>query len=138
MVFQPPMLLEWRPTLQNGMRTLKIVPNTLSQAEKGDRARAPEPVGLNGFEGTRPSELSGGTRQRPPPWRALVHEPEVLILDDRFGALDAFPREDLWQTMHWVTENEPFSGVLSSQDLRGAIILADRVVVLSGRPARTR
>jgi hypothetical protein len=58
----------------------------------------------------------------------------VLILDEPFGALDAFTREDLWQTMHEVKEAEPFTGVLITHDLRESIFLADQVVVLSGRP----
>ncbi|MEK9936635.1 MAG: ABC transporter ATP-binding protein, partial [Rhodobiaceae bacterium] len=66
---------------------------------------------------------------------ALVHQPEVLILDEPFGALDAFTREDLWLTMHRLRAEEPFTGVLITHDLREAIFLADEVIVLSGRPA---
>ena len=77
-------------------------------------------------------------RQRASLCRALIHQPEVLILDEPFGALDAFTREDLWQTMHKVKEREPFTGVLITHDLRESIFLADQVVVLSGRPARTQ
>jgi NitT/TauT family transport system ATP-binding protein len=77
-------------------------------------------------------------RQRASLCRALVHQPEVLILDEPFGALDAFTREDLWQTMHDVKEAEPFTGVLITHDLRESIFLADQVVVLSGRPAHTQ
>ena len=139
MAFQNPVLLEWRSILQNVMLPLEIVPNTLSKTERQDRARnLLELVGLNGFEDKRPSELSGGMRQRASLCRALVHKPEVLILDEPFGALDAFTREDLWQTMHRVKENEPFTGVLITHDLREAIFLADQVVVLSGRPAHTQ
>lgn len=139
MAFQNPVLLEWRTILQNVMLPLEIVPNTLSKSEKEDRARhLLELVGLEGFEDKRPSELSGGMRQRASLCRALVHKPEVLILDEPFGALDAFTREDLWQTMHRVKENEPFTGILITHDLRESIFLADQVVVLSGRPARTQ
>ena len=92
-------------------------------------------VGLAGFEDKKPSELSGGMRQRASLCRALVHKPEILILDEPFGALDAFTREDLWQTMHRLREREPFTGVLITHDLREAIFLADEVCVLSGRPA---
>ena len=136
MAFQNPVLLEWRSILKNVMLPLEIVPNTLSPADREARARdLLKLVGLSGFEHKRPSELSGGMRQRASLCRALVHRPEVLILDEPFGALDAFTREDLWQTMHRLREEEPFTGVLITHDLREAIFLADEVIVLSGRPA---
>ena len=67
--------------------------------------------------------------------RAVALSGKVLILDEPFGALDAFTREDLWLTMHRLREEEPFTGVLITHDLREAIFLADEVIVLSGRPA---
>lgn len=139
MAFQNPVLLEWRTILENVMLPLEIVPTTLSTAEGQARARKLLAlVGLEGFEAKRPSELSGGMKQRASLCRALIHKPEVLILDEPFGALDAFTREDLWQTMHKVKAEEPFTGVLITHDLRESIFLADQVVVLSGRPARTQ
>lgn len=139
MAFQNPVLLEWRTILQNVMLPLEIVPNKLTKAQKEDRARhLLNLVGLAGFEDKRPSELSGGMRQRASLCRSIVHKPEVLILDEPFGALDAFTREDLWQTMHKVKAEEPFTGVLITHDLRESIFLADQVIVLSGRPARTQ
>ncbi|WP_411289496.1 ABC transporter ATP-binding protein [Rhodosalinus sp.] len=139
MAFQNPVLLEWRTILENVLLPLEIVPTSLSKADRTARARRLLAlVGLEGFEDKRPSELSGGMRQRASLCRALIHTPEVLILDEPFGALDAFTREDLWQIMHEVKRAEPFTGVLITHDLREAIFLADRVVVLSGRPARTQ
>ena len=139
MAFQNPVLLEWRTILQNVMLPLEIVPTKTTRKQQEDRARyLLALVGLEGFEDKRPSELSGGMRQRASLCRALVHQPEVLILDEPFGALDAFTREDLWQTMHQVKAKEPFTGVLITHDLRESIFLADQVVVLSGRPARTQ
>ncbi|WP_102108586.1 ABC transporter ATP-binding protein [Oceaniglobus roseus] len=136
MAFQNPVLLEWRTILQNVVLPLEIVPTKLTQAQKEARARELlELVGLEGFEDKRPSELSGGMRQRASLCRAIVHRPEVLILDEPFGALDAFTREDLWQTMHALRAEEPFTSVLITHDLRESIFLADEVVVLSGRPA---
>jgi len=136
MAFQNPVLLEWRTILQNVVLPLEIVSNALSSEEREARARdLLKLVGLSGFEQKRPSELSGGMRQRASLCRALVHRPEVLILDEPFGALDAFTREDLWQTMQRLREEEPFTGVLITHDLRESIFLADKVVVLSGRPA---
>lgn len=139
MAFQNPVLLEWRTILDNVLLPLEIVPTSLGKAARKDRARGLLAlVGLEGFEDKRPSELSGGMRQRASLCRALIHQPEVLILDEPFGALDAFTREDLWQIMHDVREKEPFTCVMITHDLREAVFLADQVVVLSGRPARTQ
>ncbi|MEL6958185.1 MAG: ABC transporter ATP-binding protein [Pseudomonadota bacterium] len=139
MAFQNPVLLEWRTILRNVMLPLEIVPGGLKGKAAEDRARSLLAlVGLEGFEDKRPSELSGGMRQRASLCRALVHQPDVLILDEPFGALDAFTREDLWQTMHEVKAKEPFTAVLITHDLRESIFLGDQVVVLSGRPARTQ
>ncbi len=139
MAFQNPVLLEWRSILDNVILPLEIVPTKMTRSQQEARARdLLALVGLAGFEDKRPSELSGGMRQRASLCRALVHSPEVLILDEPFGALDAFTREDLWQTMLRVKEEEPFTGVLITHDLREAIFLADQVIVLSGRPARTQ
>ncbi|MEM9549969.1 MAG: ABC transporter ATP-binding protein [Pseudomonadota bacterium] len=139
MAFQNPVLLEWRTILKNVLLPLEIVPTNMTKLEQEVRARhLLELVGLQGFEDKRPSELSGGMRQRASLCRSLIHKPEVLILDEPFGALDAFTREDLWQTMHRLKAEEPFTGVLITHDLREAIFLADQVVVLSGRPAKTQ
>jgi len=139
MAFQNPVLLEWRTILQNVLLPLEIVPTTLSRKAREERARfLLALVGLEGFEDKKPSELSGGMRQRASLCRALIHQPEVLILDEPFGALDAFTREDLWQTMHDVKAREPFTGLLITHDLREAVFLADQVVVLSGRPAHAQ
>ncbi|MXQ08463.1 ATP-binding cassette domain-containing protein [Alphaproteobacteria bacterium GH1-50] len=139
MAFQNPVLLEWRTILKNVMLPLEIVSTPMSKREQEERARhLLELVGLKGFEDKRPSELSGGMRQRASLCRSLIHKPEVLILDEPFGALDAFTREDLWQTMHRLKAEEPFTGVLITHDLRESIFLADQVVVLSGRPATTQ
>ncbi len=139
MAFQNPVLLEWRSILDNVLLPLEIVSSPLSKTQKQDRARKLLAlVGLEGFENKRPSELSGGMKQRASLCRSLIHQPEVLILDEPFGALDAFTREDLWQTMHKLKAEEPFTAVLITHDLRESIFLADQVVVLSGRPARTQ
>ncbi|SPJ23262.1 ABC transporter ATP-binding protein [Palleronia abyssalis] len=139
MAFQNPVLLEWRTILKNVMLPLEIVSSKMSRAAQEDRARhLLKLVGLEGFEDKRPSELSGGMRQRASLCRSLVHKPEVLILDEPFGALDAFTREDLWQTLLDLKSQEPFTGVLITHDLRESIFLADQVIVMSARPARTQ
>lgn len=139
MAFQNPVLLEWRSILKNVMLPLEIVPNDLSRQQREERARELLTlVGLEGFVDKKPSELSGGMRQRASLCRALVHRPEVLILDEPFGALDAFTREDLWQTMYRLRGEENFTGLLITHDLRESVFLADEIVVLSGRPAHTQ
>ncbi|MCB1396016.1 MAG: ABC transporter ATP-binding protein [Rhodobacter sp.] len=139
MAFQNPVLLEWRTILQNVMLPLEIVAPMMPRRQKEERARELlAMVGLEGFEGQRPSQLSGGMRQRASLCRALVHKPDVIILDEPFGALDAFTREDLWQTMHEMRAKEPFTALLITHDLRESVYLGDQVVVLSGRPATTQ
>ncbi|MEL6768568.1 MAG: ABC transporter ATP-binding protein [Pseudomonadota bacterium] len=139
MAFQNPVLLEWRTILDNVILPLEIVAPAMPRRDRV--ARAEEllaMVGLEGFEAKRPSELSGGMRQRASLCRAIVHKPDVLIMDEPFGALDAFTREDLWQTMRGLRQAEPFTALLITHDLRESVFLGDQVVVLSGRPARTQ
>jgi NitT/TauT family transport system ATP-binding protein len=139
MAFQNPVMLEWRTILENVMLPLEIVAKDMPMAQKTARVmELLEMVGLKGFEHKRPSELSGGMRQRASLCRAIVHRPEVLIMDEPFGALDNFTREDLWQTMRDLRAAEPFTCVLITHDLRESVFLGDQVVVLSGRPARTQ
>ncbi|MBB3713740.1 NitT/TauT family transport system ATP-binding protein [Limimaricola variabilis] len=139
MAFQNPVLLEWRSILDNVILPLEIVAPSMPRRDRIARAEALlEMVGLAGFEAKRPSELSGGMRQRASLCRAIVHKPDVLIMDEPFGALDNFTREDLWQTMRDLRAKEPFTAVLITHDLRESVFLGDQVVVLSGRPARTQ
>ncbi|WP_323022158.1 ABC transporter ATP-binding protein, partial [Pararhodobacter sp.] len=87
MAFQNPVLLEWRTILQNVILPLEIVAPMMPKAQKEARARELlAMVGLEGFENKRPSELSGGMRQRASLCRALVHKPDIIILDEPFGA----------------------------------------------------
>jgi NitT/TauT family transport system ATP-binding protein len=139
MAFQNPVLLEWRSILENVMLPLEIVAPSMPRAKREERARELLAlVGLAGFEAKRPSQLSGGMRQRASLCRSIVHKPEVLIMDEPFGALDAFTREDLWQLMHRLRAEEPFTALLITHDLRESVYLADEVIVLSDRPARVQ
>nr|WP_252730924.1 ABC transporter ATP-binding protein [Pacificibacter marinus] len=139
MAFQNPVLLEWRTILDNVILPLEIVAPRMPTKDRVARAmELLDMVGLTGFESKRPSELSGGMRQRASLCRSIVHKPDVLILDEPFGALDAFTREDLWQTMRDLRAAEPFTAVLITHDLRESVFLGDQVIVLSGRPARTQ
>ncbi len=139
MAFQNPVLLEWRTIIENVILPLEIVAPRMPRQDREARAmELLEMVGLKGFERKRPSELSGGMRQRASLCRSIVHKPDVLIMDEPFGALDAFTREDLWQTMRDLRAAEPFTCVLITHDLRESVFLGDQVIVLSGRPARTQ
>ena len=140
MAFQNPVLLEWRSILRNVLLPLEIVRgHGLSRREAEDRAAGLlDLVGLSGFEDKRPSELSGGMRQRASLCRALIHQPSVLILDEPFGALDAFTREDLWQIMFKLRIEQGVTCMLITHDLRESVFLADEVLVLSDRPAQVQ
>jgi NitT/TauT family transport system ATP-binding protein len=95
-----------------------------------------EMVGLKGFEKRFPHELSGGMLQRASLCRSLIHDPRLLMLDEPFGALDVFTREDLWLELQTVWLKLKPSVILVTHDLREAVFLADRVLVMSARPGR--
>jgi NitT/TauT family transport system ATP-binding protein len=142
MAFQASNLLPWRTTLDNVLLPLEIVePYKSSFKARHDEhvARAMkliETVGLKGWEQKFPWELSGGMQQRAAICRALVHEPKLLMLDEPFGALDAFTREELWCILRDLHQSNPFTVVLVTHDLREATFLADTVYVMSRRPGR--
>jgi NitT/TauT family transport system ATP-binding protein len=142
MAFQNPTMLPWLTAIKNVLVPLKIVPPYRSQfrqkrAEYEERARALfKTVGLAGFEDRYPWQLSGGMQQRASLCRALIHEPAMLLLDEPFGALDAFTREDLWSILQelWITRRPTV--ILVTHDLREAAYLADRIFVMSARPGK--
>ncbi|WP_181705986.1 ABC transporter ATP-binding protein [Chthonobacter rhizosphaerae] len=142
MAFQNPTMLPWRTTLRNVLLPLEIV-RPHRQRFRADRAifeaKAEDllsVVGLEGFGQKFPWQLSGGMQQRASLCRALIHEPELLMLDEPFGALDAFTREELWCVIRDLQEARKFTVVLVTHDLREAVFLADRIFVMSGRPGR--
>ncbi|MEM9813702.1 MAG: ATP-binding cassette domain-containing protein, partial [Pseudomonadota bacterium] len=93
-------------------------------------------VGLEEFADRAPYELSGGMQQRASLCRALVHEPDLLMLDEPFAALDAFTREELWGVLQALWMERRFTVILVTHDLREAAFLADRIHVMSARPGR--
>jgi NitT/TauT family transport system ATP-binding protein len=95
-----------------------------------------ETVGLKGFGDRYPWELSGGMQQRVSLCRSLIHEPELLMLDEPFAALDAFTREELWCVMRDLWQKLRFTVILVTHDLREAAFLADNIYVMSARPGR--
>jgi NitT/TauT family transport system ATP-binding protein len=142
MAFQSSNLLPWRTAVDNVLLPLEIVqPHRTaigSLREKyRDRARAMlEKVGLKGFTEKFPWQLSGGMQQRASICRALIHEPEILMLDEPFGALDAFTREELWCMMRDLHAEKQMTAVLVTHDLREAVFLSDTVYVMSDRPGK--
>ena len=142
MAFQAPSLLPWRTTLDNVLLPLEIVePYRASfkakRKEYAAKARALlESVGLGGYEDKFPWQLSGGMQQRASICRALIHEPKMLLLDEPFGALDAFTREELWCALRDLQAVQKFNVILVTHDLREAVFLADTVYVMSKSPGR--
>jgi NitT/TauT family transport system ATP-binding protein len=142
MAFQSPSLLPWRTTLDNVLLPLEIVEpyRTNFKEKKAEyEARAIDlrkTVGLGGYERKFPWELSGGMQQRASICRALIHEPKMLLLDEPFGALDAFTREELWCTLRDLHAMQKFNVILVTHDLRESVFLADTVYVMSKSPGR--
>jgi NitT/TauT family transport system ATP-binding protein len=142
MAFQAPSLLPWRTTLDNVLLPLEIVEPYRSQfkqrkAEFAERARKLlSTVGLAGYEDKFPWQLSGGMQQRASICRALIHEPKMLLLDEPFGALDAFTREELWCILRDLWTEQKFNVILVTHDLRESVFLADTVYVMSKSPGR--
>ena len=142
MSFQAPSLLPWRSTIDNVLLPLEIVEphRSLFKARRGEyRERALQllrSVGLGGYEDKLPHQLSGGMQQRASICRALIHEPKMLLLDEPFGALDAFTREELWCTLRDLWAARRFNVILVTHDLRESVFLADTVYVMSRSPGR--
>jgi NitT/TauT family transport system ATP-binding protein len=140
MAFQNANLLPWRNALENVLLPLEIVEpyrSGFSKQKYAPKAKSLlESVGLQGFAEKYPWELSGGMQQRTSICRALIHEPEMLLLDEPFGALDAFTREELWCALRDLQAARRVTVMLVTHDLREAVFLADTVYVMSSRPGR--
>jgi len=133
-VFQEPTLMDWR-TVQDNV----ALPLQMDGVGKGVAHREAQVlidlVGLDGFEDYYPAQLSGGMAQRVALARALVHDPQVLLLDEPFGALDALTREALWQELLRIWQANRKTVVMVTHSVSEAVFLADRVLVLGARPA---
>lgn len=142
MAFQAPSLLPWRTTMNNVLLPLEIVEpyrSTFKSNRTEYEARARkllQTVGLAGYEDKFPWQLSGGMQQRVSICRALIHEPKLLLLDEPFGALDAFTREELWCILRDLHAMQKFNVILVTHDLRESVFLADTVYVMSKSPGR--
>src|SRR5258707_4959111 len=142
MAFESSILLPWSSSTENVRLPFEIVEPYRSRmrAERAayrDKAvKLLESVGLAGFTAKFPWELSGGMQQRASICRALIHEPDILMLDEPFAALDAFTREELWCALRDLQAARNVTVMLVTHDLREAVFLADTVYVMSSRPGR--
>ena len=134
-MFQEPALFPWFTAAQNVALPLKA--NGVGRRERRERVRGLlESVHLGGFADKRPHELSGGMRQRVALARALAQDAEVLLMDEPFGALDAMTRDLLHELLEGIWRRQGFSVLFVTHEVREAVRLGNRVVLLSSRPGR--
>ncbi len=134
---QRDLLFPWRTVLDNTTLGLEVA----GMSRRAARARARPlfaPFGLDGFESARPHELSGGMRQRAALLRTVVQDRAVLLLDEPFGALDSLTRTDMQMWLDGVRAGFGWTVLLITHDIREAVFLSDRVVVLEPRPTHVR
>jgi ABC-type nitrate/sulfonate/bicarbonate transport system ATPase subunit len=134
---QQDLLFPWRTVLDNTTLGLEVA--GVARAAARERARRLfEPFGLAGFERAHPAELSGGMRQRAALLRTVVQDRAVLLLDEPFGALDSMTRTDMQTWLAGMRAQFDWTVLLITHDIREAVFLSDRVVVLAPRPTRVR
>jgi NitT/TauT family transport system ATP-binding protein len=135
MVFQAPVLLKWRPVLGNILLPVEFAKRNV--ASHMERARSLiNLVGLEGFEEMYPHQLSGGMQQRVSLCRALVTDPQLLLMDEPFGALDAMTRDELDLELLRLWEEKKKTVLFVTHSIQEAVFLSDRVFVMSARPGR--
>ena len=134
-VFQHPVLLPWRTVLGNILFSIEMLGK--KEEEFVDQARdLIKLAGLEGFENKYPRELSGGMQQRVAICRALIHDPSLLLMDEPFGALDAMTREEMSFELLRIWEERRKTILFVTHSIPEAILLADRVVVMTPRPGK--
>ena len=134
-VFQSPLLMPWRSVLDNIL--LQVEVRGLRKADYLEPARKLiELVGLADFAQRKPFELSGGMQQRVGLCRALVHDPQILLMDEPFGALDAMTRETMNEELQRIWMEQRKTVLLITHSIAEAVYLADRVLVMGPRPGR--
>lgn len=135
MIFQSPVLLKWRPVLGNVLLPVEFA--KLDLASHTDRARSLlKLVGLEGFEEMYPHQLSGGMQQRVSLCRALVMDPQLLLMDEPFGALDAMTRDELDIELLRIWQDRKKTVLFVTHSIQEAVFLSDHVMVMSARPGR--
>jgi NitT/TauT family transport system ATP-binding protein len=136
-VFQRDTLFPWRTVADNIGYGLQLA--GVADAERKERvATCVAQAGLQGFENAYPSALSGGMRQRAALMRTLVVEPQILLMDEPFGALDTHTKIDMHEVLLRIWEREQQSVLFVTHDLGEALTLADRIILLSARPGRIK
>lgn len=135
MVFQTPTLLPWRKNLQNVLLPIEMMEKNVEDYTK-TALDLLELTGLKGFEDKYPFELSGGMQQRVSICRALIHEPQILLMDEPFGALDALTRDELNLELLRIWEKKKKTVIFITHSIPEAVFLSDRVMVMSPRPGR--
>jgi NitT/TauT family transport system ATP-binding protein len=143
LVFQQPVLLEWRTVMRNVLLPVEIMieNDTIDGDMDYYRERAEELielVGIEGFGDVYPRELSGGMQQRVSICRSLIYNPEILLMDEPFGALDALTRDQMNREILRIWRDTQKTILFVTHDLEEAIYLSDRVVVLSSRPGEVQ
>lgn len=134
-VFQQDLLMEWRTCLDNVLLQLQLR-HRLDPAGKVRARQLLDMVGVGQFASSRPRQLSGGMRQRVAICRALVHEPDLLLMDEPFGALDAITREKLNVDLSRIVAETNKTVVFVTHSIEEAVFLSDRVIVMTPRPGR--
>ena len=137
LVFQKANLMPWRSVLRNITLPLELQGMPRAEAERHAQAMIAL-MGLQGFAEALPRDLSGGMAQRVALARALIHRPDLLLLDEPFTALDALTRERLWEELLRIWQHERTTVVMVTHSVTEALLLADRVLVLTERPGRLR
>ncbi len=137
-VFQSATLLPWLSAIDNVIFALRGEQG-MSRRQRVDRARdVLSQVGLTGFEDSYPAQLSGGMQQRVALARSLAYGPEVLLMDEPFGALDALTRRTMQELLTTVWERNRMTVMLITHDIEEAVFLSDRVIAMTPRPGRVR
>src|SRR5690606_33407211 len=137
MLFQDYALFPWRTVLDNVTWALEV--RGMSRAEREQRAlKYIDMVGLSRFEGAYPAELSGGMKQRAALARTLVYEPQFLLMDEPFGALDAQTRELMQEELTDIWQADRRTVLFVTHDIEEALYLSDRVIVFTARPGRIK
>ena len=136
-VFQQANLMPWRTVLENITLPLEME-NTPADTARQKAREMVELVGLEGFEASLPRDLSGGMAQRVALARALVHDPDLLLLDEPFGSLDALTRERMWTELSRIWQARQKTVIMVTHSISEALFLADRVLVFTARPGKIK